>query len=331
MYRCVQMKKILFNLAFSLIFMTSAFAFTPENFPDSFSIKNNPQCEYGCVGLFEKNYSIGSMKLASNKLGVFFLFDAKGRHLVTLRTKNISFLATLTQFDILDRHNEKIGKVNISRNHKSGQLLFFEIYAADGETPIIKGFSNLFGTKHTIYLRNTKHILAEITRPLFTFSRDSEVQILDKQTLLAEIDPNAFAVVLSFYCSKYIIHVDETDKIDLPIEPSAFSKLDDLEVKLKQIIKTRGFTRDDLKAISQEQLQIAADLMNERYHQIYEDGQLSDEEKIVQFVNFWCDLILSNSYERAKEMAMLQFLVLRLTEIRLDAMFSDKRSFKMNH
>ena len=320
------MKKTIFIILLSLSCLSSAFAFNSENFPEYFSIKNDPKCQYGCVHLLAQNKQpIGSMKLASNKSGTFFLFDEKGQHLVSLQTKKIGFLAIVTNFDIFDNHNNKIAKAIIFRNQKSGQLISFEIYAANGETPIVTGSSSITGIKHTIYLKKSNHVLAEITRPLFTFSRDSDAHIIDKTTLSTVIDLNVFTAVMSFYCSNYILQVDESEEIDLPVGAREYQELNEVEAKLKQVFNAHGFTLEELKTLSKEQLQEAANILNERYHQTYDDSQLSDEEKIVQFVRFGYDLILSNSYDSLQEKAMLKFLALKVAEFRLDAVLLDKK------
>lgn len=321
------MKKIFLSLFLSVFSISSAFSFTVEDFADSFHLTNTPNCGPSCVHLSAHDQQIGSMRAAPNKQGTIYFFDAKGQHQISLKLEKIYYQAAALRLSILDHKNQRLGRVMISRNHKSRQLMRFEIYGNDNKNPLMTGVSNLFGTKHTIYLGNTYHVLAEITRPLFTYSRDSDIKIIDKPTVLTQIDPNVFAAVVAFYCSeKYPLTIADKDEIDIPVGPSPSSTLDNLEEKLKQVFAERGFTRDELKSLPQSQLQAAADLISERYHQVYDDSNLGDEEKIVQFINFGCDLIRSNSLEPAQEKAIFQFLAHRVIDIRLDAMFTDKSS-----
>lgn len=320
------MKKIVLSLFLSVFSISSAFSFTVEDFADSFHLTNMPNCGPSCVHLSAHGQQIGSMRSAPNKQGTIYFFDAKGQHQISLKSEKIYYLAAALRLSILDHKNQRLGRVMINRNYKSGQLMRFEIYGNDNKNPLMTGVSNLFSTKHTIYLGNTYHVLAEITRPLFTYSRDSDIKIIDKPTVLTQIDPNVFAAVVAFYCSEYYLTIADKDEIDIPVGLSPSSTLDNLEAKLKQVFAERGFTRDELKSLPQSQLQAAADLINERYHQVYDDSNLSDEEKMVQFINFGCDLIRSNSLEPTQEKAIFQFLAYRVIEMRLDAMFTGKAS-----
>lgn len=213
-------KKTLCSLLFSLFYIPSVFSFTVDDFPDSFYLKNIPNCAYSCVRLLEQEKQIGSMKSAPNKKGTFYFFDAQGQHQVSLKLQKIYFAGTGIKFGIFSNNNRPLGTVIIYRNRKSGQLIRFEIYGEDNKNPlIVSNYNGLVGTKHKIYLGKTYHVLAEITRPLFTYSRDSDAKIIDKATLLAQVDPNVFAAVLSFYCSEYnnLQKDDDAEEVVLPV------------------------------------------------------------------------------------------------------------------
>ncbi len=53
---------------------------------------------------------------------------------------------------------------------------------------------------------------------------------------------------------------------------------------------------------------MAADILNQRYSQIYDDTNLSEEEKIKQFVGFSQALIDSHTLTASEEKAVMQFI-----------------------
>ncbi len=66
------------------------------------------------------------------------------------------------------------------------------------------------------------------------------------------------------------------------------------------------------RQISASQEQAIADTLNGRYHDTYDDTNISEEEKIKRYVDLGCDLVQSHSLTPEQENAMLQFLKKRL-------------------
>ena len=297
---------VIFGFIFSFIYVTSSFCFTLDDVPDTFSIKDIPECKDGCLRLIADHEQVGSLLKSPFNKGVYHFLDINNEQQLTLKLTNIAY-GSIYQFDILDNTQTVIAKFEEQRNIKSGALMGFYIRTKNNKTTLISAVQNVFGTKHTIYEGNSWHVLAEISRPLFTWSRDSHISILDKSTLFSIIDPNVFAAALAFHCSS---------NYDLEVAPPEQSvtvseTLQPLYTKLTKISIDRGLT-NDFYLISKKQLESAANTLNERYHQVYDDTNLNEDEKIEQFVNYGCDLIQSNAFNRIQEKAMIQFLTNRL-------------------
>ena len=64
--------------------------------------------------------------------------------------------------------------------------------------------------------------------------------------------------------------------------------------------------------MTQEQLKAAADILNQRYQEVYDDSFLNEEEKVKQFIDFGCGLVLSHAFSPEEELAMLQFMLSRI-------------------
>ena len=300
------MKKLLGVFCFFLS-ISSAWAFSSDNFPDSFSIKNIKKFK-GSTQLVSNQKVIGSLIMAPHKLGTYYFYDANHQHQITVAFKDFSSISSMFTFEVYDSQKTVLGSLHTFMNPVSKQVVIFELFDTDNKKPIISAKSNLFGTKHTIYVGETPNIymkysapvLAELTRPLFTWSRDTEVSIKDKSGIFSRIEPNLFAAALAVYCSQR----------DLAVDADPFSKKTTSPKGLKNTPKLPQSPRLSVQhgAVSEHQLKMAADILNQRYSQVYDDANLSEEEKIKQFVGFSQALIDSHTLTASEEKAVMQFI-----------------------
>ncbi len=300
------MHKILLSLILLFAQSLPIWALSADNLPLFFQIKEQ-QCQGGCVHLSASEWMMGSLLPAPNKMGTYEFFDTKNQLQVTLRFTGTSWGVGL-KFDIYDKQQTLIAKLMVTANPKSGQLERFDLFTPDEKTILVTSISNLFGTHHTVYVGKSWHILAELTRPLFTWSRDSEVKIMDPAKLVSIVDPNVFAAVLALHCKHdFRIVVDAPDVDNVPVR-----KRQTLQEKLKNVAKKSGLS-EGAHEMTQEQLKAAADILNQRYQEVYDDSFLNDEEKIRQFIDFGCGLVLSHSFSPEEEQAMVQFMLSRIS------------------
>ncbi|MBP6918535.1 MAG: hypothetical protein KBB94_06440 [Legionellaceae bacterium] len=298
------MYKIFMSLILLFTNVLPACALSADSLPLSFQIKEQ-KCQGRCFYLTAQEGRMGSLLPAPMKMGTYEFFDAKNQLQVTLRLTGAYWTALM--FDIYDKNRTLVAKLRVFVNYKSKQWQRFELYAPDEKTILAIGVSNLFGTHHTVYMGKTWHILAEFTRPLFTWSRDSEVNIMDSAKLASMMDPNVFAAVLALDC----IH-DVDIAVDAPdVESTPVKKVQTLQEKLKNVAKKSGLP-EGAPEMTQEQLKAAADVLNLRYQEVYDDSFLGEEEKVRQFIDFGCGLVLSHTFSPEEEQAMLQFMLSRL-------------------
>lgn len=299
-------RKILLSLILLFAHCLPIWALSADSLPLFFQIKEQ-QCQGGCFHLTTSEWMIGSLLPAPNKKGTYEFFDDKNQLQVTLRFTG-TYWGVGLKFDIYDKQQTLVAKLIVTANPKSGQLQRFDLSTPDEKTILVTSISDLFGTRHTVYLGKSWHILAKLTRPLFTWSRDSEVTIMDPTKLGSIVDPNVFAAVLALHCKhNFIIEVDAPGVNNVPVR-----KVQTLQEKLKNVAKKLGLS-ESAPEMTQEQLKAAADILNQRYQEVYDDSFLNDEEKVRQFIDFGCGLVLSHSFSPEEEQAMLQFMLSRIT------------------
>ncbi|PJD94104.1 MAG: hypothetical protein CK424_00700 [Legionella sp.] len=305
------LKNILRTLIFSFSITCPMFVSALEisSLPDSFHIKTNTNCPGGCFSLTSQNQLIGELLLVPRKTGTYVYVNGQNQPQLFLRLVSASSYTGLLYFDMLDTHKETIARLMVRANPKSGQLMGFVVYTQDYKTLLVTGSTNLFGTKHTIYAKNSWHELATLSRPLFTWSRDADVTVLDQAGLevLSNINPHLLPAILAFYCSHHSLSVDAPEPSNAP------DSLQLLQNKLDAVAQERGFSKNN-PAVSEEKLKATVEMMHQKYQQIYDDTLLSEEEKIKQFVNFGCELIQSHTFQPAEENAIIQFLSERLAQ-----------------
>jgi len=300
------MRSVLLSLLFFCSTVTSTFALSATDLPGSFDIKEQQCLKGGCFDLMAHGQKIGALRPTPDTTGTFDFFDEHNDRQVTLRNSKNSLGAL--KFDVYDKNQVLIAKLVIMYNLKSHQLIRFTILSTDQKTILATGVSNVFGTKHTVYVGNSWDIMATLTRPLFTWSRDSSVMITNKSQLLATLDPNVLAAVIALYSGNHLsFRPDPKNSMHTPKVDS------DLQVKLQQVADTRGSGEPAL-LVTVEQMKAAADLLNQKYQERYDDMNLSEDETVKQFVDFACDLVQSHTLQPVEEQAILQFLQHRLAE-----------------
>ncbi|MCR9192417.1 MAG: hypothetical protein NXI01_07125 [Gammaproteobacteria bacterium] len=300
------MRSVLLSVLLLCSTTTSLFALSAADLPNFFDTKDYKCLGGGCSDLIAQGLKIGALRRTPNTLGTFDFFDERNERQVILRNSKNSW-GSLT-FDAYDKNQVLIAKLIILYNIKSHQLIRFTILSADQKTTLATGVSNIFGTKHTIYVGDSWDIMAILTRPLFTWSRDSSVTITNRSQLLATLDPNVLAAVIALYSGNDMSCKPDPKNSIHPLKVDS-----DLQVKLKQVADARGSDEPAL-IVTEEQMKAAADLLNQKYRETYDDINLSEDEKVKQFVDFACDLIQSRTLQPVEEQAMLQFLNRRLAE-----------------
>ncbi len=299
-------RALLFSVGLAYATLTSAIE--SGSVPDTFHIKTNTHCPGGCFKVTAHDQPLGELSLVPKKGGTYVYVDAADQPQLYVRFTAASPWTGIA-FDILDLNQTIIARLVLTENSKTRQLQHLHLYAKDSKRPLLVGWSNMFGTKHTFYAKNSWHVLAELSRPLFTWSRDAEVSIIDQSGLqeLDNINPHMLPAILALYCTSSSITVDPQEPATSP------AALKDLQNKLQNISKEQGFSNNKPR-VSEAQLKATIVMMNEKYQHIYDDAALSEEEKIKQFVTFSCELIQSHTLQPEEENAILQFLLERLKQ-----------------
>ena len=300
------MRSILLGLLLLCSHVGSVLALSANDLPSYFDIKEQKCSNAGCFDMMANGQKIGSLRRTPGTSGSFDFFDQQDQRQVILKLSKVFWGSP--KFDIYDKNQVLIAKLQLTFDHHSGRMLRFDLYSTNEKVIFVTGISNLLGTRHTIYVGKSWDVIAKLSRPLFTWSRDSAVDVVNKQQFLDRVDPNVLAAVMALYCIHYLfVKVDDAAPI---VPPKLFQ---DLQIKLKKLAAERAMDADgSVVSVTEAQMQAAADLLNLRYREIYDDSNLSEEEKIKQFVAFGCGLIQSRTLSPAEEQAMLQFLISRL-------------------
>lgn len=299
------MHKVFLSLILLFSNVLPAMAWSPEFFPSDFHIKEQ-QGQGRSFYLTAQDTPVGSLMPKMNRKGTWEFFDENNQLQVIFKYTGRFFFSP--KFDIFDKNHVLVGKLLENFEHKSGRFLGFFIYAPDGKTVLVNCAADLFGTKHTIYAgSHWKEVLADLSRPLFTWSRDSDVRMLDKGKISSILNPNVLVAVIAFYCDHdFTVGIDSPDEVSEPPK-----SIQNLQAKLKKLEQSLGLP-EDAPAVSEERLKAAADMLNQRYQEVFDDSYLNEEEKVKQFVNFGCGLIQSHAFSLEEEQAMLQFMLSRL-------------------
>lgn len=320
------MSKILLSLMM-LFYSLSAQAFSTEQFPNTFSIKQI-KCSEGkhCVAMTDHNNGqrIGTLRSDHTQPNNFYFFDEQQQKQITIKIMAAHFgeigctpeyCHVFRDFDVFDKNNHLIAKLEVSNDP---MLLSFDrlrLYTKDRKHLLLDGMhTRLSGIRSVIYDGlDDNHKLALITRPLFTYSLDSEVTIWDKPGLLFAVDPNVFAATLALYCntSLYYTRSESTD-----VNQYVSDKVrHDLRAKLQGLAESQGLLEDIHADVSDQAIKAASEHLSQRYQQTYADnfwdpnGLFTKERKLQQMVQLGSDLIMAQGMSHAEDQATLQFLI----------------------
>lgn len=295
------LRKIFLGLTLSLNSF-SLWAISPDTLSLSFDIIEK-KCPGGCFYLQTSDGLLGSLLPMLHRHSTYHFFDEKKQLGLTL--KFTAMYWSSFKFDIFDRNHTLIAKLEEISGGEN-RLLRFNLYAPDGKTVLAVGRSNLFGTEHTIYAGHSQQIIAVLTRPLFTWSRDSAVTIMDKAKLASIMDPNVFAAVLALHC-----HHDFGAKLTLDMKSTPVP-VQNLREKIENVGEKLGLL-DFTSQPSEEKLQAASNILNQQYQAVYDDSFLDEEEKVRQFIDFGCELLLSQTFSPEEAQAMVHFMLSRIS------------------
>ncbi len=318
------MSKIL--LALVIFFNTlSVYALSADHFPSSFSIKQI-KCPEGkhCMTITEQGENIGTLQSVPDQPNIFYFFDEQQQKQVTLKKLashpgdlecTPEYCPTFRDFDIFDKNDQLIAKLELSNDVMQFSFDGFELYTKDRKHLLLKGMhTRLSGIRSVMYDGlDPSHKLALITRPFFTFSLDSDVTLWDKPGLLFRVDPNIFAATLALYCNTSLFY--EKSKyayLDQEIKPKVIRTL---RAKLQVLAENQGLLVDLHADVSDQAVKAAGESLIQRYQQIYHDnfwdtnGVYTQEEKLQQLVQLGTDVIMAHGMSTAEDLATLQFLI----------------------
>ncbi|MCX7089953.1 MAG: hypothetical protein NTU48_00640 [Legionellales bacterium] len=321
------MSKILLSLVM-LFHNISAYALSTEQFPNTFSIKQI-KCSEGkhCVAMttdHNNGQTMGTLRSDHTQPHIFYFFDEQQQKQITIKKLTINaggeectpdYCLIFHHFDVFDKNNHLIAKLELS---DSGAGLSFDglrLYTKDRKHLLLNGMhTRLSGTRSVIYDGlDHNHKLVLITRPLFTFSLDSEVTIWDKPGLLFAVDPNMFAATLALYCNTSLYYNEPlTTDVDQPISNKV--RLD-LRAKLQDLAESTGMLGDIHANVSDQALKAAKEHLSQRYQQTYAEdfwdpnGLFTKDRKLQQMVQLGSDLIMAHGMSPAEDQATLQFLI----------------------
>ncbi len=301
------------NIVFGLLLLggsiTPGFALSLQDWPASFDIKEQSCRMGGCFDLTAQGKKIGSLRLKPNALGTFEFFDDDNQRRITLKLTDLILrpISNQYEFAVYDDNQTVIAKLWMYSDFGIVSFLRFELRSVDEHAKLFAGASDLlsFETTHNVFLGDSSRIVATLSRPLFTLSRDSHVTLNKPAYVLSALDPNLFAAVLALYCTHDVYLSVDPEKV----EPPQF--VQDLQTKLKKITEEQDVPRAEW-IVTTPELEAANMLLHQRYREIYDNTELSEEEKLQQWVDFGCDLVQSHTLSPKEEHAILQVLSHRL-------------------
>lgn len=191
----MKISKTFLSLGLSLTLLTNVCATTVDQIPEYFSI-NTVQGTPKSVQIVSDNQLIGSLTLSSeNNHALYTYIDEQTQEHITI--KFIKYYGDAFWFYIYDENQNLSGQ--LIQEPTQGSRTRFELFAADGKTKLASGQDSVFRlkTRSTIYEKNTWNVLANVSRNLFTFSRDAKVSIDKSRLSSSELNPNMFLAVLS--------------------------------------------------------------------------------------------------------------------------------------
>jgi hypothetical protein len=307
------MRTILLSFLLLCGYTPSVFSLSNTGMLDFFYIKEQACHRSGsCFNLLDNGQKIGTLRPKSNTAGTFEFLDSQNQRQITIRFTGMRLSGTFYQgnnytFDIYGKNRILLGKLLMQSEIGIVSFLNFKLFSPDERTVLAYGNGDLtsLNTKHYIFVKDSLNIIATLSRPLFTWSRDSDVSLIDKQLFFTMQDPNLLPAVLALYC----MH-DIQMGVDIP-ESISSDLFQDLQTQVQKTAEAQYSDQTGV-VVTNEQLKAAAYLLHQRFREQFDESSLTAEEEIKQFIYFGCDLVVSHSLSPSEEQAILQVLTNRL-------------------
>lgn len=320
------MRNILLSLCF---FLQSAniYALSARNFPSSFDL-NQVSClgsKY-CMKMTEKDKKIGFLQLAQDRPNLLYFFDENNEKQLSIKiihTKihpkacTMHYCPIFHDFDIYEKNNHLVAKLELSYDVMQSSFDDFKLYTKDRRHILISGShtDGSVGTETYLYDGiGLDHKLALISRPLFTYSLDSQITILDRTRLLFTLDPNIFSAALALYCNSSLFRANLNPAAEYVISPEI---LNSLRQKLQETAEKQGLLDNLHIHINDHEIKAAGKDLNRRYQQMYGDfwdydSLFNKEKKLQHLFEIGIDILSSHSQSPEDDQALLQFLISQL-------------------
>lgn len=303
------------------------YALTTRNVPDSFAL-NQTSCSDSkyCMTVSEKGKKLGFLQQAPDRPSLFYFIDENNEKQLSIkmiRTQIHRDICTLNyclifhDFDIYEKNNHLIAKLELSYDVMQSSFDGFKLYTKDRRYLLMLGShtEGSFGTETYLYDGiELAHKLALISRPLFTYSLDSQITILDRARLMFTVDPNVFAAASALYCNTSLFRANLHPPSDYTISPET---LNILRQRLQQTAESLGLLDGIHQYISEPDVKAAGKDLNRRYQQIYGDfwdydSLFNKEKKLQHLFDLGIDLLSSHSLSPEEDQALLRFLISQL-------------------
>ena len=313
-----------------LCFLLSSFnlhALTAHDLPNSFVVKQTPcsDSKY-CMTVSEKGKKLGYLQLAPERPGLFYYFDENNEKQLSIkmiRTQihrdacTIKTCLVFNDFDIYEKNNHLVAKLELSYDVMQSSFDSFKLYNKDRRYLLLLGShtEGSFGTETYLYDGiELSRQLALITRPLFTYSLDSRVTVLDRSRLMFTVDPNMLFATLSLYCNTSLFRANLQASAEYTISPET---LNALRQKLQETAEALGLMDNLHQHINDSDVKAAGKDLNRRYQQVYGDfwdydSLFNKEKKLQHLFDIGIELLYSHSLSPEEDQALLQFLVTQL-------------------
>ncbi|MBP9774942.1 MAG: hypothetical protein KBD30_03845 [Legionellaceae bacterium] len=321
------MMRYILPTLFLFLQSASICALSTYNFPAAFDLKQTfcSDSKY-CMKMTEKGKKIGFLQLAEDRPNLFYFFDENNEKQLSIKvihTKihpkdcTVHYCPIFYDFDIYEKKNHLVAKLEFSYDVMQSSFNELKLYTKDRRYLLILGAhtDGRAGTETYLYDGiSPEHKLALISRPLFTYSLDSQITILDRSRLFFILDPNVFSAALALYCNTSLFRANLNPAAEYLISAET---LNNLRQKLQETAEAQGLLDNLHTHIDTHEIKAAGKDLNRRYQEEYGDFWDSDslfnkEKKLQQLFEIGIDLLASHSQSAEEDQALLQFLISQL-------------------
>jgi hypothetical protein len=308
------MRHFLFGL---IIFLHTLplYALSTRHFPDSFTLSQSP-CSNGnyCMAMLDNDQKkIGFLQSAAEYSNLFYFYDEFNQRQLSIKMLktnlhqepcSMNYCPLFYDFDIYESSNHVIAKLELSYDVMQASYDGFKLYTKDRRHILVQGsHTTSTGTQsHLVDGIDVTHQLVMISRPLFTYSLDSKISILD---------PNVISAALALYCNTSLFHANLKPPAENVVTPETLNLL---RQKLQDFAENQGLLDDLHVHMSDRAIKAAGKTLSAHYQIRYGDFWTHDslfdkDKKIQQLFDLGMELILSHSLPEEEEKALLQFLI----------------------